>query len=318
MCTALTLNTKDFYFGRTLDLDCSYGEEISITPRRYPIEFTRMGKLSEHYAIIGMATVVGDYPLYYDAANEYGLAMAGLNFPENAHYFPEEEGKDNVSPFEFIPWVLSQCKDLCEARDLLSRINLVNIPFSEKMPLAPLHWIISDKSGSLVAEQMKDGLHIHENPIGVMTNNPPFEYQMFNLNNYRNLRVDNGEDSFSKDMKLKAYCQGLGGLGLPGDLSSMSRFVRIAFGRVNSVCEEDERSSVNQFFRLLSTVEMTRGLCLTDHGTWDISVYTSCINATEGRYYYVTYDNRTVNSVNMREYDLDGDKLCRTALDYGN
>ncbi len=314
MCTALTLTTKDHYFGRTLDLDCSYGEEVCIIPRNCPLNFRKMGVVNKHYAMIGMATVVNDMPLFYDATNEFGLSMSGLNFPGNAYYSPHVEGKENITPFEFIPWILGQCKNVQEAKKLLDRIHLVDIAFSEKLPLSPLHWMLADYESSIVVEVMKDGLHIHENPVGVMTNNPPFEQQMFHLNNYRNLRVDNGENHFSTELPLQEYCQGLGGIGLPGDVSSMSRFVRIAFGRAHSVCKEDESSSVNQFFHLLSSVEMTRGICYTDTKKWDITVYISCMNMNKGLYYYTTYDNRMIHCVDMHKENLDGDVVSRFPL----
>ncbi len=314
MCTALNLTTKDHYFGRNLDLDCSYGEEICVMPRRFPLGFRKMGMLQEHYAMIGMATVVNDIPLFYDATNEHGLSMAGLNFPGNAYYSPMQSDKDNVTPFEFIPWILGQSKTVGEAWKLLKRINLVDIPFSDKLPLSPLHWIISDREESVVVEAMKDALHIHKNPVGVLTNNPPFDYHLFNLNHYRNLRVDNGENYFGEKLPLEVYCQGLGALGLPGDVSSMSRFVRIAFGRTNSVCGEDEVSSVSQFFHLLSSVEMNRGCCRTDTGKWDITVYSACVNTDRGIYYYTTYDNRRINCVDMHRVDLEGDAVSRFPL----
>ncbi len=314
MCTALSLNTADHYFGRTLDLDCSYGEEICILPRRYELSYRKMGDMKSHFAIIGMATVVGDAPLLYDAVNEYGLAMAGLNFPGNAYYPPLKEGADNVTPFEFIPWILGQCKTVAEARGLLAKINLVGIPFSENLPLSPLHWMISDKNEGIVVESMKNGLHIHDNPVGVMTNNPPFEYQLFNLNNYRALSAKNGENRFSDKLGLDEYCQGLGAVGMPGDVSSMSRFVRAAFNRANSVCETDEVASVSQFFHILGSVEMVRGGCLTAGGKWDITVYTSCMNTDKGLYYYTTYGNRQISCVDMHGADLDGDKVSRFPL----
>ena len=119
MCTAITYHTRDHYFGRTLDLEYNYQEQVTVTSRNYEFRFRRKGGTERHYAIIGMATVVDGYPLYYEAANECGLAMAGLNFPGNAYYAPVAEGKDNIAPFEFIPWILAQCKSLGEARELL-------------------------------------------------------------------------------------------------------------------------------------------------------------------------------------------------------
>ena len=186
MCTAATYKTKDFYFGRTLDYEFSYGDEITITPRNYPFHFRHSDKVPDnHYAIIGMAHVADDYPLYYDAINEKGLGMAGLNFVGNAVYAEPVSGKENVAQFEFIPWILSQCATLEEARQKLSTMNLTNTQFSKNFPCAQLHWILADASGCIVIESMKDGLHIYDNPVGVLTNNPPFPQQMFQLNNYQ-------------------------------------------------------------------------------------------------------------------------------------
>lgn len=314
MCTALNFSTKDHYFGRTLDLDRSYDEEVCIIPRNFPLEFRLKETITTHYAMIGMATVVNSMPLIYDATNEQGLSMAGLNFPDDAHYFEKHTEKDNITPFEFVPWILGKCKNVPQARELVSNINLVNIPFSEQIPLSPLHWIISDKNQSIVVESMKDGLHIYENPTGVMANNPPFEYQLFNLNNYRNLNIQNGDNNFAKDLELVNYCQGLGAIGLPGDVSSMSRFVRAVFVKENAFCEKDENSSVGQFFHLLSFVEKPRGICKIPSGEYAITVYTSCTNTDKGLYYYTTYSNRQINCVNMYNTDLESDKISRFPL----
>ncbi len=315
MCTALTLKTADSYFGRTLDLDCSYNEELVILPRRFPFEFRRTDVLlSEHYAIIGMAAVVSGIPLFYDGANEHGLAMAGLNFPCSAHYFPERAGKDNIAPFEFIPWILGKCRDLNEAKILLGRLNLADIAFSEDLPASPLHWIIADKSGAVTVESTEGGLRIYENPVGTLTNEPPFDIQLFNLNNFRGLRTLNGESEFSKSLGLSDYCQGLGALGLPGDVSSMSRFVRAVFGRESSVCAFDESSSVGQLFHLLSSVSMNRGICKSASGNFDATLYTSCINTDRGLYYYTAYDNQRICCVDMHKADLSGRDILRFPL----
>lgn len=179
MCTAATYKTTDFYFGRTLDYEFSYGDEVAVLPRNYALTFRHMGVLKAHYAIIGMAYVVGDYPLYYDGINEKGLGMAGLNFVGNAVYQKIEEGRENIAQFEFIPWILAQCASVCEAREKLEKMNLVGTQFSEQLPAAQLHWMIADKKECIVVECMADGLHIYDNPAGVLTNNPPFPQQMF-------------------------------------------------------------------------------------------------------------------------------------------
>ncbi len=314
MCTALSFKTKDHYFGRNLDLDRSYKEEVCVLPRNFPITFRKKQTMNRHYAIIGMATVVDNTPLFYDATNEYGLSVAGLNFPKNAYYEDEKEGKDNICQFELIPWILGQCKNIFETEKLLENINIVNIPYSESLPVSPLHWMISDREKSIVVEAMRDGLHIYNNTVGVLTNNPPFEYQIFNLNNYRNLKAENGGNSFLSEVELDEYCQGLGALGLPGDLSSMSRFVRAVFNRENSVCKDDEHSSVSQFFHILSSVEMVRGSCRVKPDKYDLTLYSSCVNTDRGLYYYTTYDKRQINCIDMNRTNLDDSTLSRYPL----
>ena len=179
MCTAVTYKTNDFYFGRTLDYEYSYMEEVTITPRNYPFKFKEKETINNHYAIIGMAYVAEEYPLYYDAINEKGLGIAGLNFVGNAYYNEPVEGKDNIAQFEFIPWILSQCATIEDAKKLIKKINLTNIPFNEQLPLAQLHWIIADKNEAITVEAVEEGIKIYENPVGVLTNNPPFDKQMF-------------------------------------------------------------------------------------------------------------------------------------------
>lgn len=317
MCTAVTYKTNDFYFGRTLDYDFSYGDEVTITPRNYPFKFLNMGTIKNHYAVIGMSYVVKDYPLYYDAVNEKGLGMAGLNFVGNADYKEFAEGRDNVSPFEFIPWILSQCVTVKEAKVLLKKINLINIPFSEDLPLAQLHWIIADSNEAITVESVKEGIKIYNNPIGVLTNNPPFDEQMFQLNNYMHLSSKDPINHFSDKLPLQIYSRGMGALGLPGDLSSQSRFVRAAFTKMNSLSGNSERESVNQFFHILGAVEQQRGCCNVGDGKFEITNYTSCCNGDKGIYYYTTYDNHQITAVDMHRENLEGVSLVRYTLIYG-
>ena len=314
MCTAATYQTKGFYMGRTLDYEFSYGDEITVTPRNYEFQFRHMGSVSSHYAMIGMAHVAGDYPLYYDAMNEKGLGMAGLNFVGNAVFQEVDDSRDNVAQFEFIPWILCQCATLEEAKKLLSRMNLVGTPFSPQLPTAQLHWLIADKTGSLTVECMTDGLHIYDNPVGVLTNNPPFDKQLFHLNDFMHLSPKQPENTFSSDLNLQTYSRGMGALGLPGDLSSASRFVRVAFTKMNSRSGDSEKESVSQFFHILGSVDQQRGCCEVADGKYEITLYTSCCSADTGIYYYTTYENHQISGVDMYRENLDGNTLARYPL----
>ena len=314
MCTAISYKAKDFYFGRTLDYEFSYGDEITVTPRNYPFHFRHMGEVVSHYAMIGMAHVAGDYPLYYDAVNEKGLAMAGLNFVGNAVYQEVEEGRENVAQFEFIPWILSKCATVKEAKESLNKMNLVGTPFSEQLPSAQLHWIIADENETITVECMKDGMHIYDNPVGVLTNNPPFEQQMFQLNNYIGLSPKQPENRFSDKLNFNAYSRGMGALGLPGDLSSTSRFVRVAFTKMNSFSGVSEKASISQFFHILGSVDQQRGCCEVADGKFEITLYTSCCNTNKGIYYYTTYENHQISAVDMFGENLNEKELIKYPL----
>ncbi len=313
MCTAITFHGKDHYFGRNLDFEYSYQETVTITPRNYPLPFRCLPAIPKHYAFIGMATVDSNYPLYYDATNEKGLSMAGLYFPGNAVYQPMNRDMDNVAPFEFIPWVLCQCENVTQVKTLLNRINLADISYSESYPQSPLHWMVADRDSSIVIEPRENGLNVFDNPVGVLTNNPPFDYHMHNLSNYLNLTSQEATNRFAPDYKIEAYSRGMGSIGLPGDPSSASRFVRATFTKLNSVCDNTEPSSISQFFHILGAVSQQRG-CVKIGRDYEKTIYWSCCNVDKGIYYYTTYENSQISAIRLESIDLESDTLTSFPL----
>jgi choloylglycine hydrolase len=313
MCTAISFQTKDHYFGRNLDFTTAFDTAVTIMPRNYSLTLRNGETFSNHYGMIGMAMVTDNYPLFFEATNEKGLSIAGLNFPGNATYHPPAKNKYNITPFELTPWLLGRCRDLTEARIALTNINLTNISYSPSLPLTPLHWFISDSTGSLVIESTPQGLQIYENPIGILTNNPPFPYQFYNLANYLNITADEPTNRFSPNYPLLPYSYGMGGIGLPGDLSSASRFVRAAFTKLNAICGEDEPESISQFFHILGAVSQTRG-CVKVANEYEITLYTSCCNTQKGIYYYTTYENSQITAVRMTEETLSSGCLISYPL----
>ena len=309
MCTAAAYRKNGFYFGRNLDYEMSYGEQIVITPRNFRFDFTAYGADAAHYAMIGTAHMANGYPLYYDAANEKGLCMAGLNFVNSASYSEKTEGC--TAPFELIPLVLSKCADTGEARALLNKITLGNIPFNKQLPAAKLHWILADKNETIVAEPKNGKLIIYSNPTNVLANDPSFDFQMQNLNNYMALSPYPPENRFSYALPLKTYSRGMGALGLPGDLSSQSRFVRAAFVAANSVSGDGEYDGITQLFHILGSVEQQNGCCITENGGLEKTIYTACFDAYGGVYYYTTYENRQITAVDMFKEDINGCELTR-------
>ncbi len=306
MCTAVSLTSADHYFGRTLDYEYAYDGKITVTPRNFRISFTDGTVAENHYAICGMAMVEDGYPLYFDAFNEKGLCMAGLNFPGKAHYEEGKNGKINVASFEFITRVLCQCKDADEAEEFIKDVNITSQPFSESLKPSPLHWMISDKGRSIVAEQTEQGMRVYQNPVGVMTNSPQFDKQMENLQSYVSVTAEEPKNLFSDSFDFKPYSRGMGSIGLPGDYTSMSRFVRACFVKLNSVFEGTEKERVSQFFHILGSVSHPKGCVKIGEG-YEITHYTSCCNTDKGIYYYTTYNNSTVHGVDMYRENLDAE-----------
>ena len=315
MCTSIALTTKDTYPGRNLDLEYAFGEKVVITPRQFPLQFHKMPALETHQSIIGMASVAEGYPLYAEGVNESGVYMAGLNFPGNASYPPEGGAGEALAPYELIPWLLGTCKTAAEAAEHMKRIPLLGVPFRPDMPLAPLHWHIADRHGAFVAEPMEDGVKVYPDPVGVLTNNPPFPFHRTNLTQYRGLSAAQPDNTLDPALELPTFGQGMGAIGLPGDWSPASRYLRAAFCKRNSVCENSEESSVSQFFHLLDTVAMPRGAVRTPEGNCDITRYSCCINTATGTYYYKTYDNCAITAVALTEERRAGDRLLEFPLD---
>lgn len=318
MCTCITFHASEFYFGRNLDLEESFGERVVVTPRKYSFHFRYLPELHHHYAMVGMANVTEDYPLYAEAVNEKGLCMAGLYFPGNACYHPRKFGKTNIASYELIPWILGTCKRANEAVDLLKKATVTNDAFSELLPPAPLHWMLADKDNCYVLEPVEEGLKIYPDPLGVLTNNPPFPYHLEHIRNYLHLTPETPKNQFAKLLEsveepgkwaLTPYGEGMGAIGLPGDASPASRFVRAAFLKWNSVCAADTAAELSQFFHILDGVSMVRGSVRTETGKYETTRYTCCIRPKEGLYYYKTYDNSQIYGINLYREELDGNRL---------
>ena len=314
MCTCIKLKTNDSYFGRTLDLDYKFGEEVVVTPRNYKFNLKNGIDLNTNYAIIGMATVVDNTPLYAEAANEKGLAMAGLNFPHNAYLFKPNKNILNLAMYELVPYFLGKYKSIKEIKNDINNLNITDVPFKEGMPSGQMHYMFSDKNESIVVEQTKDGLKVYNNPYNVMTNNPTFDYHLMNINNYLNLNPKIVDNDFNSKLKLTPYGEGMGFIGLPGDNSPSSRFVRAVYNLTNSISDEDEVSSISQFFHILDSVSMVKGSTISKKDTYDLTTYTCCINLDKGIYYYKTYNNNQINAIKLTEDNCNKKDITRFSL----
>ncbi|MBQ9748351.1 MAG: choloylglycine hydrolase [Clostridia bacterium] len=311
MCTAISVMSGRFYFGRNMDYDRSFGEQVVIAPRGFPFFFCCEEACSQHYAMIGMASVMDGYPLYADAVNEKGLCMAGLQFTENACYYEErEEGFYHVSAYELIPWVLSRCATAEEARALLLRTRVTSIPFRADIPVASLHWMIADACGAMVLEVTEEGTAVLEDPVGVLTNTPPFLHHLMHLRQYAGLGNEAGHATLAEAYSLEPFSLGTGALGLPGDYSSPSRFIKAAFLRAHLFGHEDAAENIADMFHLLAAVAPIGRSVLTKEGRAHMTTYSACLDATRGIYYYNTCYNCQLTAVDLHAVNLDDRRLA--------
>ena len=280
MCTAISVISNGLYFGRTMDVSRPFGGRVLTVPRNFPLKETFGCPLTEHYAITGMAAVVDSYPLFADGFNEAGLCMAALSFPKSAVYVRDpQKDKTGITSFELIPHILGLCESVREARALLRSINVSDVSFRADIPSTPLHWLIADGSEALAVESVAEGLMLYEAESGILTNEPPYPFHKANAELYSRLSRSDREES--------PVTHGLGALGLPGDWSSPSRFIRGDFllrsCRLSEECGEEER--VAHAFELLSAIAPPRGAVMTYEGKAHHTHYTCCMNPQSGIYY---------------------------------
>ena len=316
MCTAISINGSCHLFGRTLDLENSYGENVVITPKNFVFKFKHVPPISTHPALVGTAHIADGFPLYYDAMNASGLCAAALNFPNYAVYGEPQESAVNLAAFEVIPYILSACQTLEEARTLLGKVNITREQFSEKLPSTPLHWIFADESGAIAAEPLANGLRIYENPFGVLTNSPPFDYHATRLADFLALDSAPPKNTVFTEADLRPYSHGMGAMGLPGDLSSASRFVRAAFIKSHTRLTDSE-SEISRFFHVIGAVSQPNGCALTESGMPIRTIYTSCIDASEQVYYFTTYNCRRIRAVRMNAENTSGYVLSVFSMERG-
>ncbi len=309
MCTTIAWQNGDLYLGRTMDIAFDFPRHVVITPRNYPFHFAKHRTIERHHALIGTAMLLQNHPLYCEAVNEMGLYMAGLNFPGLARYAPPCNDKPNICAGELIAWVLCQCRDLAHAEALLAKTHVTNLPIADGVAVPDLHFLLADQTGSRVLEYTAQGMTLFDNPTGVMTNNPDFPMHMQHLNNFRALSPRTPPNTLTQELHLPDYCVGLGGLGLPGDYSSPSRFVKAFFLKTNAAAPHTPDASVAHMLHMLAAVSMPRGAVIDGAGNLDTTVYTCCIDAQRGVYYYKTYDSTGLQAVHLHHANLDGSLL---------
>lgn len=312
MCSGIRFsdNNGHMYFGRNLDWSTGYGEKVVITPRNYKYNSAFLGELPMKSAVIGMAIIEENVPLYFDCANEAGLAIAGLNFPGYAEYEKTAvDGKTNVSAYEFPLWVAMNFSTVDEAEAALKNVAIVDKPINDKFPSSLLHWIIGDKDRSIIVEYTKDGMEIFHNDVDVLTNQPGYNWHHENLRNYLNLDSPEPAKVTWRDATFVPFGSGSLMRGIPGDYYSPSRFVRLAYLNTHYPVKDTEEENVSRLFHSLAGVSMIDGAAAMGDGNFEKTIYTGGFSSATNTYYYNTYDDPAIKKVSLNDNDLNSDKL---------
>lgn len=312
MCTAVRFNDAagKMFFGRNLDWVETYGETIVFTPRArtYDYVFGAMHR-DEPFDVLGVGAISSGNPLYFDCANDQGLAVAGLNFPGCAR-FPHHpvEGKCNVATFEFPLWVTRNFSSVAEVETVLNTVELVT-PIVDGQPESLLHWIIADAERSIVVERTPHGLNVHQNPVDVLTNQPELPWHLENLRNYLTSTSDVPAPASWGALELRAWGSGSGMRGIPGDVSSVSRFVRAAYTNANHPVKSSEADNVTRIFHTLGSVQMVDGSAKISDGRFEKTLFTSGYSSATNTYYANTYDDFRIRAFPFAEFDRTCDAL---------
>lgn len=311
MCTAVRFvdGEDNMFFGRNLDWSFSYGEKVLYTPKDYNYQ-PAFNAEDRNHAVLGVGIIADDTPLYFDCANDAGLAIAGLNFPGYAEYASDSVNfTTNVAAYEFPLWVARNFTSVDDVEEALKNVTIVAKPINDQYPVSMLHWIIGDATRSIVVEYMADGMHVYHDDIDALTNQPQFPYHMQNLINYINADPKPIESVKWGNADLKAWGAGLSAHGLPGDPNSTSRFVRVSYTNAHYPQQKGEQDNVTRLFKTLSSAAMVDGNSMMSNGQYEKTIFTSGFSADTMTYYKSTYDDPTIRAYAMADFDASSNQL---------
>lgn len=312
MCTAMTMQTTEgeAFFGRTMDFSFPLDPELYIVPRHHVWRNNRKSaKIFNQYSFIGIGQDISDL-IFVDGVNEMGFAAAALYFPGYAHYeeidYPDTN-KISIAAIELVNFLLGMCASVSQAEAIMQKITIIGVEDSLTNSVAPLHWMVTDKSGrSMVIENTESGLHLYDNPIGVLSNSPDFHWHLTNLRNFLNLSPNQSEKEQWGEVELTPFGQGCGTIGLPGDYSPPSRFVRTSFQKSHTPTPSSGREAVITAFHIMEGVSIPKGIVTTQRGTDDFTQYTAFMNINTGEYFYKTYYNCQIMKAELHSDEIIG------------
>ncbi len=319
-CTGITIKPRDgsTIFARTLEFAVDIKSSIIVVPRgkayagTAPGDKPGLGWITK-YGIVGANGF--DMPVTVDGLNEKGLQVGLFYFPGFARYQeikPQDAGKA-LAPWELGVFLLGTCTDVKEAVAAAQDVRVGEVVQKDMGFVPGVHAIVTDASGkSVVLEYVGGELKVHANPLGVLTNSPTFDWHMTNLSNYVNLTVSNVPRLDVAGTELRGFGQGSGMLGIPGDFTPPSRFVRaVAFSK-SALPVETAREGILQAFHILNQFDIPKGAARgLEHGkeVADYTLWTSASDLKNLRYYFRTYDNSRIRMIDLKAVDFDAKEI---------
>lgn len=306
MCTSVTFlsETGDNFLARTMDFGFELKGRPVVMPRHQTVPSDVDGfEYSMKYGFVGAGRALGNYILV-DGVNEKGVSAAALYFSDEAKFADKPQtGKVNVAPHEVLNWILGNAESCSSLAKLIDQLNIVAVPVKGlgiNGPV-PLHWIITDRSGdSYVLEVMADGVHYMKNPVGVMTNSPDFGWHLKNLSNYTELQPTPHPARSFDGYQVSSFGPGSGALGMPGDYTSVSRFVRTVYMR-EYTDQTSTDQTVTELSHVLNAVEIPKGVKIKQDGSEDYTQYRGYMDTQNLIYYMQPYHDQTMYQVTLTE-----------------
>ena len=319
-CTGIRIKPKDgsVIFARTLEFADDLHSNIIIIPRNK--EFVGAAPKNQaglrwttKYATVG--TNAFGMEVVLDALNEKGLAVGLFYFPDYAQY--QEVGPDDLAktlaPWELGTFLLGTCSSVQEVVEAVERVRVAAVVQRDMGFVPPCHYIVNDAQGHCaVLEYVGGKLHVHDNPLGVFTNAPTFDWHLTNLRNYVNLSASNVLPITMDGVKFPGFGQGSGMLGLPGDFTPPSRFIRAVAFSQSALPVEAARDGVLQAFHILNQFDIPKGAARgveQGRAVADYTLWTGASDLANLRYYYRTYDDSRIRVVDLKEMDLDASEI---------
>lgn len=307
MCTSLTLANQqgDHFLARTMDFGTDFQARIMVMPRNRTVQGDA-GTFTTQYGFVGAGRKL-DHEMFTDGVNECGVGIGALYFPGHASYL-EDTPADmlGLAPQDFVAWVLGNITSVADLRNKVGQIQLINVPAALINGVPPLHFIISDATGTTAVLEPEGGeLHLIDDPVGVMTNSPNLSWHLQHLSTYSTLTNQERPTHALMDYTPPTQGPGTGAVGLPGDYTSMSRFVKTVFTKEYATPATDVPSTLNLLQDILNGVTIPKGVKIQEDGQSDYTQYRGYMNLTAHTYYMDLYENQILQKVALTDDLLD-------------